>query len=395
MRVLLVTNFAPHYRAPFFERLAAVVDVEYIFFSSGSEGYWQAHLATSPVDAPSQTIVGRRLPGNLSVNPRLVRELWTRDYDVIVKCINGRTELASAFAIAKARRKPFVFWSTIWWNPVTAFGMAALLLLRSVYRHADAIVTDGDHVSRFIAGHGVDPRKVFTAGISVDNEWFMQPVSREDSEAVRTSLGAADRPLILAVSRLVPEKGLDVLVKAAAHLADLRPVVAVVGTGPLGAELDAAARDLAVDLRLVGGLDPSVMPAFYAAADVFAMPSVTTPAVREPWGLAVNEAHCQRLPVVVTDAVGAAAGGLVVHNESGLVVPERDDVALAEALRRVLTDRDLGDRLATAGFERVRSMDFEAMVEAFVGAIRYAVAAHAGDAASAERLGAVRFRPPS
>ena len=176
---------------------------------------------------------------------------------------------------------------------------------------------------------------------------------------------------------MVPEKGLDGLVRAAARLADLNPVVAVAGTGPLGEPLVAQARASGVDLRLLGGLPPEQMPPLYAAADVFVMPSVTTPQVREPWGLGVNEAHCQSVPVVVSDAVGAAAGRLVVHNETGLIVPERDDEALAAALRRVLTDRAFADSLAAAGHLRVKATNFEAMVRSFKAAIDYAVAAHA------------------
>jgi len=393
VRVLLVTNFAPHYRAPFFDRLAQAIEVEYIFTSSGTEQYWQAYLGTTDVRARAETIAGRRLRGGLNLNPRLVRELWTRDYDVIVKCINGRTELASAFSVAKARRKPFVFWTTIWWNPVTTFGHAAVPLLQGVYRHADAIVTDGDQISRFVTGHGVDPAKVFTAEFSVDNEWFMQTVDADERAALRTSLGATDRPLVLAVSRLVPEKGLDVLVRAAARLGDLRPVVAVAGTGPLEGELSALASDLGVDLHLLGGRNPKEMPALYAAADAYAMPSVTTVQVREPWGLGVNEAHCQHLPVVVSDAVGAAAGGLVVHEVSGLIVPERDDLALASALRRIIVEPSLGERLSTAGHERVKATSYDAMVASFVAAIRYAKASHDGDASGMDAWRAERFRP--
>ena len=393
VKVLLVTNFAAHYRAPFFERLAEAVDVEYVFTTSGTEQYWQAHLGTTDIAARGQTIVGRPLLGGLSFNPRLARALWRRDFDVMVKCISGRTELAGAFAIAKARGKPFVFWTTIWWNPVTTFGSAALPLLRGVYRHADAIVTDGDHISRFVTGHGIDPGKIFTAELSVDNDIFTRKVSTADRVAARASLGAEDRPLVLAVSRLVPVKGLDVLVRAAARLSDLRPVLAVVGTGPLDAELSALARDLGVDLRLLGARRPSEMPPLYAAADVYTLPSVTTPQVREVWGLGVNEALCQRLPVVVSDAVGAAAGGLVVHGETGLVVPERDDLALAAALRCIITDPSLGDRLVTAGFERVKATNYDAMVASFVAAIRYAKAAHDGDVAGMEALRAERFRP--
>ena len=101
-------------------------------------------------------------------------------------------------------------------------------------------------------------------------------------DALRTSLGASDRPLILAVARLVPEKGLDVLITAAELLGDLEPVVAVAGTGPISSELVAQAQALHVDLHLLGGLPPERMPLLYAAADVFAMPSVTTPRSASP-----------------------------------------------------------------------------------------------------------------
>ncbi len=296
---------------------------------------------------------------------------------MLIKCLNGRFELASAYAIAKARRKPFVFWTALWWQPVTTFGWLSQPPLQLVYRGADAIVTDGGHISRFVAGHGIEPAKIFTAELAIDNERFMRPVPDGDRRDLRASLGAVDRPLILAVSRLVPVKGLDGLIRAVSHLADLDPVLAIVGTGSLGPQLSAQARSSGVDLRLLGGLPQARMPCVYAAADVFAMPSVTTPQFREVWGLGVNEAQCQCVPVVVSDAVGAAAACLVVHNESGLVVPERDDEALAAALRRVICDRDLAGKLAAVGHRRVQATNYSAMVDGFKAAIDYAVTSHA------------------
>lgn len=376
MKVLVVTNFTPHYRAPFYERLAEAMDVEFIFFSQGTEPYWQEHLGNSAADINSSTIVGRHLGARLNYNPRLVRELWTRDYDVLIKCVNGRLELASAYAVARARRKPFIFWAMMWWQPVTFHGWLSQPPLQMVYQGSDAILTDGDHISNFIAGHGIDPAKIFTAGVAVDNDWFMLPIDDAKRQDLRTSLGAESRPLILAVSRLAEVKGLDGLLRATALLNDLDPVLAVVGTGPLGESLAEQARASGVDLRLLGGMPPERMPLLYAAADVFTMPSVTTPQVREVWGLAVNEAMCQRAPVVVSDAVGAAAGRLVVHNETGLIVPERDDDELAAALRRVLADRSFADKLAAAGHSRVQATNFDTMVESFKAAIDFGVAAH-------------------
>ena len=74
---------------------------------------------------------------------------------------------------------------------------------------------------------------------------------------------------------------------------------------------------------------PEPLRDVYAACDVLVVPSVPTRTFREPWGLVVNEAMNQGLAVIATDAVGAAAGGLVRDGENGLIVPAGDERALA------------------------------------------------------------------
>ena len=88
---------------------------------------------------------------------------------------------------------------------------------------------------------------------------------------------------------------------------------------------------------------------FYAGSDVVVVPSIVTRDFLEPWGLVVNEAFDRGLPVIATTAVGAAAGGLVRHEETGLVVPPGDARALAAAIRRLHDDAPLRARLGAAG----------------------------------------------
>jgi glycosyltransferase involved in cell wall biosynthesis len=91
----------------------------------------------------------------------------------------------------------------------------------------------------------------------------------------------------------------------------------------------------------------------YAGSDVVVVPSVPTRDFLEPWGLVVNEAFHQGVPVIATDAVGAAAGGLVQHERTGLVVPAGDAAALARALRRLHDDPPLRRCLGAAAREAV------------------------------------------
>lgn len=107
----------------------------------------------------------------------------------------------------------------------------------------------------------------------------------------------------------------------------------------------------------------------YAAADVLVIPSVATRTFREPWGLVVNEAMNRGLAVISSNAVGAAAGGLVRDGRNGLVVPAGDAVALAVALRRLAFDRSLRERMGAAGKLDVATYDYAAWADGFSRAL--------------------------
>ena len=125
-------------------------------------------------------------------------------------------------------------------------------------------------------------------------------------------------------------------------------------------------------VRLTGPLPPAEVRNFMASASVLVMPSLATRTFREPWGLAANEAMHQLLPVIATDAVGAAAGGLVRHERNGLIVPGNDAEALAGALRRIAEDDTLRRTLGTNAGRDVAAFTPEAWAAGMAGAVRSA-----------------------
>jgi glycosyltransferase involved in cell wall biosynthesis len=98
----------------------------------------------------------------------------------------------------------------------------------------------------------------------------------------------------------------------------------------------------------------------YAAADIWLVPSLATRAFREPWGLVVNEAMLQGAAVIASDAVGAAAGGLVSDGVTGLISAAGDEAALAAAIQSLERDPTLREKLAAAGLEAASSYDYQA-----------------------------------
>ena len=102
---------------------------------------------------------------------------------------------------------------------------------------------------------------------------------------------------------------------------------------------------------------------------------MTTRETNEPWGLVVNEAMHAGLPVVATDAVGAAAGGLVRDGENGYVVPERDPVASATRCAACSRDPDVAGAHGRQARVDAAEFNYDRMADAFEGAVEYAIAA--------------------
>lgn len=371
-RVLVVTNFATHYRAPFFELLHEQLGAEFLFFSEGGEEYWQPHLGVSEGRFPGTTVTGGLSLGKLRLNTSLWRALRESEFDVVVCGMDGRVELPMTYAAARRRGAAFVLWTGMWMHPRSAFHALSHPATRWIYRHSDAIVTYGEHVSRFVVAEGANPAGVFCAENAVDNAAYSRHVDASEIQALRRRLGLGQDRVLLAVSRLVPQKGLDVLVDAAGGI-DPPVRLVIVGTGPLASALSGQAESLGLSLSLVEGLSPAEMPLMYAAADVFVMPSITTPTVKETWGLACNEAMCQATPVIATDAVGAAAGGLIQPGKTGLVLPEGDSHALRRGLESLLRDDALASQVGAQGRARVALTNHENMVAGFAAAIEHAI----------------------
>jgi glycosyltransferase involved in cell wall biosynthesis len=126
-------------------------------------------------------------------------------------------------------------------------------------------------------------------------------------------------------------------------------------------------------VTFVGYVDQEDLPPLLSASDIVVLPSETTKTFKEPWGLIANEAFNAARPVVATSAVGAVAGGLVTDGETGLVVPERDARALANALQVLVGDPELRARLGDAGRARVASWTFTAAADGFSAAIAAAL----------------------
>ncbi|CRK55704.1 Poly(glycerol-phosphate) alpha-glucosyltransferase [Alloactinosynnema sp. L-07] len=221
--------------------------------------------------------------------------------------------------------------------------------IRRIGGTTDVVTYVSDYTrTRFAAAFG--PRaalELLPSGVDTD-------VYRPDPSAraeIRARHGLGDRPTVVCVSRLMPRKGQDMLIRALPAIRAKVPDAALllVGGGPYRARLEALARQVGVDVVLTGSVPWEELPAHYAAGDVFAMPCRTHGRGLdvEALGIVFLEAAATGLPVIVGRSGGAPE--TVLDGETGHVVDGRDVADLADRVGALLADPAAAAAMGAAG----------------------------------------------
>lgn len=222
--------------------------------------------------------------------------------------------------------------------------------LRRIGRGVDVVTYLGEYTRRRLEPvlRGETELCRLTPGVDVD---VYHP--GVDGGAVRARYGLTDRPVVVCVSRLVPRKGQDALIRALPAIRRRVPDAAllIVGGGPYRKTLNRLARETGVADHVVftGSVPWAELPAHYAAGDVYAMPCRTRNGGLDVEGLGIVylEASATGLPVIAGDSGGAPDA--VRDGETGFVVNGRDIARLADRIALLLADPALARRMGAAG----------------------------------------------
>jgi glycosyltransferase involved in cell wall biosynthesis len=385
---LAVLNSHPiQYFAPLYRRIAATDDIDLtVYFCSRqglSSGYVDPGFGKEIVwDIPLLEGYRHKFLGTLRadagpkgffslINPSIVAELRRERFDAII--VHGHNFATNVLAIAAAK---------VVGTAVFMRGETHLFLRRSrvkrllrrplmtlLYGMCDACLYIGTWNRQFYEHHGVAPGKLFLVPYTVDNDFFagQADMSRDAAAELRREFGVDEQAaLVLYASKLIPRKRPKDLLEAFAGVLSrgVKVELMFVGDGPELATLQATARDRHMKgIHFAGFRNQTELPRFYAAADMFVLPSED-----EPWGLIINEVMCAAVPVITTSVVGASPD-LVIDGKTGFVYPPGDIGRLSSAIETLARDPQLAKAMGREARARMAGWTYEECVRGIRSAL--------------------------
>ena len=228
-------------------------------------------------------------------------------------------------------------------------------LRNAIYQNADAVIANGDFAFDSLLHIGIEREKIHKITPGLDTGVFF-PEESDGKLRERYGIDGKD-VVVMTVARLVPRKGHARIIRALAELrAEIREFrYVIVGRGPIETELRMLASQLnMLDKVIFAGFVPeSELNRHYNMADIMAMPNTEVAGDLEGFGMVFLEANAAGKPVIGGRSGGTSAA--VADGETGFLVDSDTDVELRDALRKLLTDRSLRERMGAEGLRRARA----------------------------------------
>ncbi len=373
-RVAFVTDIPTPYMLEVLKALAGLVDLTVLFCArTASRGMpWTASeklpFEHQVIDGLTVRSGGPDRP-DYYLSPRVLAALARRRPEAVVS-FGFSIPTAYAALYSRLHRSPLIIYSDGTSHYESSLGRHQLAARAILLRAASAGVALSKPAAERFVELGVRPERVFLAPHSSTLDRLWQIASRRRYED-------ADELTILTAGRLVPHKGVDKLLLAAAAARTLHPGirVVVVGTGPEEGRLRALAGKLGLEVEFAGFVDHDGMPERYAEADVFAFPTLD-----DPFGIVLLEAAASGLPLIASPH-GGATWDLIENESCGLVVDPSDTGAFASALGELAGDRARRERLGRRAHATTLSRSPADSARGYLTAIETAV----GDRGRARR----------
>lgn len=347
-KAIILTEIISPYRIPPFNYLAEDEEIDLtVFFFAETESRRSWLVEKHKIQFNYQVLWGLQLGKSYQsapvfLNPNVIHQLWKQQPDVII--CGGWHHFTHwlAFVYARMTKTPLQIWSESTLKDERSVSNLKHKLKSWIVNQADGYIVPGIAQKNYLIDLEAKEDRIYIAPNAVDSHFFTSQAQyyRQQKAVWKEKLGI-EGCVILYVGRLIDEKGIPELLEAFTKLSGNRQVtLVIVGNGSQAKEYHSYTQQNQLDNVVFAGFQTqSALPQYYGIADIFVFPTKS-----DPWGLVLNEAMAAGLPIVCSDAAGAAPD-LVVNGKNGYLVPVGDVEKLSEALQTLVEDESLREKM--------------------------------------------------
>ncbi|WP_069592022.1 glycosyltransferase family 4 protein [Methanosphaera sp. WGK6] len=362
-KILFTHNTAMWYRIPFFKKLAEIYDLNLVF----------THIDV--IQDIYDNKIDKKIKGLEEVNyttlnnkhgfaKGLIKKACTNNDFVIGGSWDTIQELIESiilFSITKIKQEKFIIWREDWdWEKENNLKEKILnCIIKYLTNHADAIIVPGTLHKQYFHNK---------LGVSEDKIHIMPNVSNISGidENIKKS---TNNKKILYVGRLIPRKGIKYLLEAYSNLKKEVDNIQllIIGSGPEENSLKEYVKENNIkNVEFLGQIKNNELKEYYQRSNLVVIPSINK-GMGDPWVFVLNEAMYYGNPVIATTAVGAAPD-MIKNN--GFIVPEKDSDTLFKAMRKIITDNDLEEKMSQESKNIIKKeFQYTNMINAFIKTI--------------------------
>jgi len=355
MKILFITNIPSPYRVDFFNELGKQCDLTVCYerHSAGDRNIkWRGNEA---INYTANFTSAKTIGTDKSIGFDLIWEIKKVKFDHLI--ISGYASPSVMLAITYCRifRIPYTLESDGGFFTVD-HGIKRIIK-RFLLCGAQSHFTTCQEYTSYLLSLGISKDKInkypFTS--LYENDIAVSVANDEEKEQLRSELAIIEKKVVLSVGRFIPCKGFDILLNAAKSFLDSTGIYIVGGTP----EPEFIEQKKCLGLNNVHFIDfkqKNELKKWYRAADVFILPTRG-----DVWGLVINEAMAQGLPVITTDR--CIAGLELVDDQNGALITADSVESITESVNRILYDDELMNYMSQNSLEKIKQYTFENMVK--------------------------------
>lgn len=347
MKILFYTNIPSPYRVAFFNELGKYCELTVVFETATSTERDDAWKTFEFKNFKGIILNGLRTRVDAAFCPGIIRYLKKDKYDQIV--VTQLASLTAIWAVAYMRMKGIEYCYEGDGGFVGSVRGIKALLKGFIIKNAKICFSTAEEFDKYCIAYGARPENIYRYPFTsiFDRDVIDNPLSKDEKNVLKKRLNMKEETVLLSVGRFIPSKGFDLLLEVSRQIsADIG--IYIIGGEPTAEYIEMQKKWNLWNVHFLDFMNKEQLAEYYQASDIFVLPTRS-----DVWGLVVNEAMANGLPVISTDKCIAALE-MVRDWKNGFVVPVDDALKLKKAIEYILEFPDVCQEMSKESLEIVR-----------------------------------------